>query len=245
MPISDLLLSAAATARLRHALGAVATIMDIARLPRARLHFQAALNPALIRRTHALFTMPHPRYRLVRFKTLGIALIDLHAFADSAAYLQSVQQKDYAGYQARRARARGYTVAAIDRNDYIDDIHRINTSLEERQGRPMDAAYGLRVDHYDDVESFRYYGVLDAHGALVAYCDLGVYGDFAATDRLLGMRNRDGVMYLLLADIACRLIDERCCHYLMYDTYLGARPGLREFKRKLGFQPYRIRYTLA
>jgi hypothetical protein len=31
----------------------------------------------------------------------------------------------------------------------------------------------------------------------------------------------------------------------MYDTYLGALPGLREFKRKLGFQPYRIRYALG
>lgn len=245
MPISDLPRIAPATARLRHVLDAVNTFVEVARLPQVRLHFESALNPALIRRTHALFTMPHPRYRLVRFKTLGIALIDLRAFADSTAYLQSVQQKDHAGYQARRARARGYTVAVIDRNDYIDDIHRINTSIEERQGRPMDAAYGQRVDRYDDVESFRYYGVLDAHGALVAYCDLGVYGDFAATDRLLGMRNRDGVMYLLLADIACRLIDERRCSYLMYDTYLGALPGLREFKRKLGFRPYRVHYTLA
>ena len=55
----------------------------------------------------------------------------------------------------------------------------------------------------------------------------------------------DGVMYLLLADIACRLIDEHRYNYLMYDTYLGALPGLREFKRELGFAPYRIRYAIA
>ncbi|KQQ36222.1 hypothetical protein ASF61_08520 [Duganella sp. Leaf126] len=219
-------------------------LVAIARLPRARLCFDAALNPELIRRTHASFTMPHPRLRIVRNKSLGVALIDLRAFADSAAYLRSVAQKDHAGYQARRARARGYTVAEIDRNDYIDDIHRINTSQPERQGRPMDAAYARRTDHYTAVDSFRYYGVLDAGGRLVAYCDLGIYGDFAATDRLLGYHS-DGVMYLLLADIACRLIDERRCNYLMYDTYLGALPGLREFKRKLGFAPYRIRYAIA
>ncbi|MET0322159.1 MAG: hypothetical protein ABW069_15670 [Duganella sp.] len=222
-----------------------ALVPQIARLPRARLRFDAALNPDLIRRTHAMFTMRHPRYRIVRHKSLGIALIDLRAFASGGAYLRSVQQKDHAGYQARRARARGYTVAEIDRNDYIDDIHRINTSLGERQGRPMDPAYADRTAHYEAVDSFRYYGVLDAEGKLAGYCDLGIYGDFAATDRLLGYKNSDGVMYLLLADIACRLIDERRVDYLMYDTYLGALPGLREFKRKLGFQPYRIRYALA
>ena len=219
-------------------------IGDIVRLPRARLCFDATLNPELVRRTHARFTMPHPRYRIVRNKSLGVALIDLRAFASGADYLQSVAQKDHAGYQARRARARGYTVAEIDRNDYIDDIHRINTSQHVRQGRPMDPAYADRTDHYVAVDSFRYYGVLDASGKLVAYCDLGIYGDFAATDRLLGV-NSDGVMYLLLADIACRLIDEHRYNYLMYDTYLGAMPGLREFKRKLGFAPYRIRYAIA
>lgn len=217
---------------------------DIVRLPRARLRFDAALNPDLIRRTHASFTMPHPRYRIVRNKSLGVALIDLRPFGSGADYLQSVAQKDHAGYQARRARARGYTVAEIDRNDYIDDIHRINTSQQVRQGRPMDPAYADRTDHFVAVASFRYYGVLDAGGKLVAYCDLGIYGDFAATDRVLGV-NSDGVMYLLLADVACRLIDEHRYNYLMYDTYLGALPGLREFKRKLGFAPYRIRYAIA
>lgn len=238
MTTSDLTrLWPAALARLR-------LIGDIVRLPRARLRFDAALNPDLIQRTHARFTMPHPRYRIVRNKSLGMALIDLRAFGSGADYLQSVAQKDRAGYQARRARARGYTVAEIDRNDYIDDIHRINTSQRMRQGRPMDPAYADRTDHYVAVDSFRYYGVLDADGKLVAYCDLGVYGDFAATDRLLGV-NSDGVMYLLLADIACRLIDEHRYNYLMYDTYLGALPGLREFKRKLGFAPYRIDYAIA
>jgi hypothetical protein len=51
-------------------------------------------------------------------------------------------------------------------------------------------------------------------------------------------------MYLLLADIACRLIDDGRYNYFMYDTYLGARPGLREFKKKLGFQPYVIHYSI-
>ena len=228
--------------RLRDALRLAA---EIARLPRARLRFHTALNPELVRRTHRMFTMPHPRYRLVRNKSLGIALIDLRAYDSGEAYLRALRRRDYAGYHSRRARERGYTVVEIDRNDYIDAIHDINTSADERQGRPMDPAYAARTARYDPIDGLRHYGVLDKDGLLVAYGDVGVYGDFAATDRLLGYKNNDGVMYLLLADIACRLIDDGRLNYLMYDTYLGALPGLRNFKKKLGFQPYRIRYSIC
>ena len=217
----------------------------IVRLPRARLRFDTALDPELVRRTHRMFTMPHPRYRVVRNKSLGIALIDLRAYDSGEAYLRAWRRRDYAGYHSRRARERGYTVVEIDRNDYIDDIHSINTSADERQGRPMDPVYATRTERYDPLDGLRHYGVFDKDGRLVAYGDVGVYGNFAATDRLLGYKNNDGVMYLLLADIACRLIDDGQLAYLMYDTYLGAQPGLRNFKRKLGFQPYRIHYSIC
>jgi hypothetical protein len=32
--------------------------------------------------------------------------------------------------------------------------------------------------------------------------------------------------------------------YVMYDTFFGAQSGLQQFKRVLGFQPYRVKYTL-
>jgi hypothetical protein len=224
--------------------GKLRLIGDIMRLPKARLSFDTALNPELVRSTYRLFTKPHPRYRVVRNKSLGVALINLRAFASGQAYLHSLRQRDYAGYHSRRARERGYTVAEIDRNDYIDDIYLINTSAEQRQGRPMDPAYAIKTEHYDAADGLRHFGVLDKHGRLVAYGDVGIYGDFAATNRLLGLRNSDGVMYLLLADVTCRLIDDGHLNYFMYDTYLGALPGLRNFKKKLGFQPYRIRYSI-
>ncbi|HEX8405435.1 MAG TPA: hypothetical protein VF670_12510 [Duganella sp.] len=217
---------------------------DILRLPKARLRFDTALNPELVRRVHRLFTKPHPRCPLVRHKSLGIALIDLRAFASGEAYLHALRKRDYAGYHSRRARERGYTVVEIDRNDYIDDIHLINISLAQRQGRPMDPAYATKTEYYDPADGLRHFGVLDSNGRLVAYSDVGIYGDFAATNRLLGVKNSDGVMYLLLADVACRLIDAGSLNYFMYDTYLGALPGLRDFKRKLGFQPYRIHYSI-
>lgn len=217
---------------------------DILRLPLARLHFDTACNPELAWHTYGQYTKPHPRYRLFRNKSLGMALIRLRDFSSSADYLQSVQRKDYAGYQSRKARERGYTVQEINRNDYIDDIHLINTSLAQRQGRPMDSSYLDKTERFVDIKAYRYYGVLDKDGRLVAYCNVAFHGNFAATDRLLGYKNSDGVMYLLLAEITCRLITEGQLHFFMYDTYLGAQPGLQNFKKKLGFQPYRIRFSI-
>jgi hypothetical protein len=71
------------------------------------------------------------------------------------------------------------------------------------------------------------------------------YGNFAATDQLMGYKSQDGIMYLLLLTIICRLIEEREVDYFMYDTFLGAQPGLRDFKRRVGFRPYRARYELV
>ena len=219
-------------------------LAEIAQLPCARLCFHSALNPELVRASYRLFTKRHPRCPLIRNKSLGIALIRLSDFPTRDHYLATLQRKDLGGYQSRKAQSRGYVFTAIDRNRYIDDIHAINTSLAERQGRPMDPGYHDKQLHYQDQPCFRYYGVLDAQGRLVAYCNVGIYGDFAATDRLLGYRRSDGAMYLLLTEIACQLIAEGQVRYLMYDTFLGAQPGLREFKRKLGFRPYRIRYSI-
>ncbi len=143
-----------------------------------------------------------------------------------------------------QARQSARLCVARDRNDFLDDIYAINTSVAERQGRPMDDAYMARPAPLVKLAHQRFFGVLDGHGRLAAYCSLGVYGNFAATNQLLGYRNGDGTMYLLLADIIAQFIEAGDISYFMYDTYLGARPGLQDFKRRLGFKPYRIRYSI-
>jgi hypothetical protein len=132
----------------------------------------------------------------------------------------------------------------IDRNQFVDAIHQINVSTLVRQGRPMDPAYVEKQLHFQDLVHYRYYGVFDQQEQLVAYCDLGVFGNFAVADRVIGLRATDGVMYLLFTEITSALIDEQKLDYFMYDTIFGASPGLRDFKRRLGFQPYRARYTI-
>lgn len=220
------------------------TLAQIVRLPVAPLRFSTAVEPDYVRATYAQFTRRHPRFKLIRSKTVGAALIDLSPFDSRDKYLDDIKGKNYGAYHAARARKRGYVCREIDRNDYIDDIHDINISQDSRQGRPMDAAYLQKREHFDVLQHFRYYGVLNPAGKLMAYANFGMYGNFGAFSQLMGHRSNDGIMHLLIVDVVCRMIEEGRIRYVMYDTYFGAQPGLRQFKTILGFKPYRAKYSL-
>lgn len=222
----------------------VDTLLQLARLPVARLDFDLSIAPDIVRATYRHFTQRHPTYKVIQFKSWGAALIDLQDCASREGYLERIKAKNYGGWHARRARGRGYVLAEIDRNDHVDAIHDINTSEEQRQGRPMDAHYQHKRLRFEVLPNFRYFGVFNAQGKLVAYSTIGRYGNFSAFSQLMGYRNNDGVMHLMVSEIVCLLLDEGQVRYVMYDTYFGALPGLRQFKTVLGFQPYRAKYRL-
>jgi hypothetical protein len=218
--------------------------LDISKLPVARLEFRLDLNPDSVRRMHAHFTKPHPRYKIFQNKSLGAALVDLKRFADPDEYMANMKGRNSAGSYARKARSRGYSVVEIDRNVFVEDIHEINTSLDQRQGRPMADAYRQKQTHFSPEKNYKYFGVLNSAGKLTTYSDIGFFGNFVAFDRLLGLRNNDGAMHLMVTEIICRMIESHVYSYLMYDTFFGASPGLRTFKTMLGFEPYRAKYSL-
>ena len=217
---------------------------DIVALPVARLHFRSDPNPDSIRAVYKYFTKPHPKYKIFGNKAIGAALIDLRTFAAGDDFIELLGRTGRGANERKKARNRGLQVRQIDRNALAEEIHQINVSSPERQGRPMPAAYIEKQDRYEDLVHFRYYGVFDREDVLVGYCNLGLFGNFASTDRILGVRNNDGAMYLLVTEIALILIEERKVDYLMYDTVFGATPGLRDFKHRLGFRPHRVRYSL-
>jgi hypothetical protein len=221
-----------------------ATFKTLIRLPVARLQFDAAIEPVNVLSTYRYYTKRHPKYKLIQNKSWGAALIDLAHCDTRDKYLELIKGKNCGAWHAKRARSRGYVLAEIDRNSHIDAIHDINNSVGERQGRPMDAKYQEKQTSYDALANFHYYGVLDAAGKLVAYATIGRYGNFSAFAQLIGYRNNDGIMHLMVSDIVARLIDEGQVRYVMYDTFFGALPGMRQFKTVLGFQPYRVRYSL-
>lgn len=220
------------------------TVRQILTLPVADLRFETRIEPHDIPSTYRNFTRRHPRYKLIRHKTMGAALIDLRHFADTPAYLDAIHGKNQGAWHARRARSRGYVCTEIERNEHVDGIHAINTALDSRQGRPMDRHYLEKTARFERQPHFNYYGVLDGKGRLVAYANVGHYGNFDAFSQLMGLRNNDGIMHLLVVDIVSRLIERNDVRYLMYDTFFGAQPGLQQFKRIVGFQPYRAKYSL-
>jgi hypothetical protein len=219
--------------------------VDISKLPVARLEFRLAVNPVEVRRMHDHFTKRHPRYKIFQNKSMGAALVDLTRYNSRDAYLESIKGGRNSGeYHARKARSRGYVVTEIDRNRFVDDIHEINTSVDMRQGRPMDEMYLQKETSFAQASNYKYFGVLSPAGKLMGYGNLGLFGNFAAFDRVIGVRNNDGIMHLMITEIIGNLIESRHYNYVMYDTYFGASPGLKAFKKMLGFEPYRAKYSL-
>jgi hypothetical protein len=219
-------------------------LIGVLRLPVAHLRFDTHLNPAEMPSIHRAFTRPHPKYKIFPHKAVGAALVPLRAHASSAAYLDSIKGKRFGAVLANKAKARGYRLCQIDRNAHAEAIHAINTALDQRQGRPMDAQYREKQASFPSQPNYRYYGVFDRKGQLVAYCNVGYFGNFAAFCQLMGQRNNDGFMHMLVVEIVTQLIDSGQFEYLMYDTFFGAQPGLRTFKSMLGFQPYHAKYTI-
>lgn len=217
---------------------------QIVTLPVASLRFERRIEPEHITATYRYYTKRHPRYKIIRHKTLGAALIDLKQVNTCEKYYDLIKGKNCGAYHAKRARSRGYVFSEIDRNQHVDAIHFINTSCASRQGRPMDTAYQQKKEFFEALPHFRYYGVLDAQGRLVAYGNLGRYGNFCGFTQLIGIRNNDGIMHLLMVEIVSRLIDQGLVRYVMYDTFFGAQQGMRQFKTVLGFRPYRAKYQL-
>jgi hypothetical protein len=222
----------------------VEMLTAIARLPVARLEFRLEVNPDHVRKVYDIYTKRHPRYKVIRNKSLGAALIHLGRYRSRGEYIDTLKGRNCAEHHARKARSKGYRLIEIDRNDFIDEIHAVNTSVEIRQGQPMDRHYLEKQTRYVAERNFKYYGVLNAGGKLMAYSELGFYGNFASFNRVIGIRNNDGLMHMMVTEIICQLIEDGSFSYLMYDTYFGASPGLKAFKTMLGFQPYRAKYSI-
>jgi hypothetical protein len=93
--------------------------------------------------------------------------------------------------------------------------------------------------------------VKSADGRIVAYALVPNIGDLWFVDYVLGHGEhlKRGIMYLLMTGI----IEEKIelakepgnPQWIMYDTFLGAPVGLRQFKEVVGFSPHWVRWKLS
>ena len=199
-------------------------------------------------RTYDFFTRQH-RLKIFKNKTIGVALLVVEDFLDFDGYYKSINGKNSAAYYSRKSIKGGYSFTEIDLNDHIDDAFEINTSVKLRQGREMTDKYLTKQKEYVRNENYRHFGVFNSDGKLMSYCSVAFFGQFISIDKLLGHKEylNDGIMYFMLIELNRIIFNEMKAigfKFVMYDTFFGASDGLKLFKKKLGFKPYKVNWIL-
>ena len=147
----------------------------------------------------------------------------------------------------------GLQFRKFDPMECLDQVLEINRSSNMRQNRRMDPDYldAEALSNFFEPKRDQCYGVFERDGRLRAYCYAPVFGELCIFAMLLGHANflKDGIMFLLLSE-TIREIAERPGRsdrprWIMYDTFLGASEGIRYFKQRLGFAPFRVRWQLG
>lgn len=145
--------------------------------------------------------------------------------------------------RADRAKRLGYTARAIRPWEHADEILEINTSMPERQGKPMAASYQQRPSESPSPEypCWRHgvhpSGVFDADDTLRAYLWMYRTGELALVSSILGHADdlASDVMYLLFEHALTTEIAHG--HGIMvYNRHDSGTDGLRYFKERLGFR---------
>ena len=153
--------------------------------------------------------------------------------------------------RAWRAERLGYTFGEVDYSQHSDDIFVINTSLSERQGRPMKDGYTtnhrrapLSVDQIRCPLHRTYtYGV-KTRSKLVAYLTLHRAGDLAMVSMILGhgAHLANDIMYLLAAGTIDRQAGNGGFFY--YNRHDSGTDGLVYFKERIGFHAADLEWNL-
>ena len=220
-------------------------VVELARLPGIGIEM---CGDAGCRLLYDAFTRRHARWRVIQSHRWGAALLRLPDSFD--AYLAG-PDRSHLRREYNRALRAGFTFGALDPIARLDEVMAINRSSDVRQGRPIHRDYlnEATVRAYFE-RSADVFGVTDSSGVLRAYLCLRTCGDVACVERLLGHADclRQGVMWVLIAGAIGELIERRQTGagrptWLMYDMFSGAPPGLHQFKRWIGCEPYRVSWS--
>jgi hypothetical protein len=225
-------------------LSCVADVVALSRLPGTKIEMSGDDGCRVL---HSAFTRRHKRLKVIQNKRWGVELLRVTEQFDT--YFRDPRQA-HLRREFNRATRAGLTFAPLDPFARLDEIMGINGSAKERQGLPMHPDY-LDVEHVRAYfeRSADVYGVADSAGVLRAYLCIRVCGEVACVERLLGHADvlRQGVMWVLMVGAIRELVGQRQTEgrptWLMYDTYFGASEGLRQFKRWIGLEPYRVSWS--
>lgn len=190
------------------------------------------------------FNQRHWKRLFLKNKKFNCSIVDLQQSGSFEEYIKTVKGKNSADYFYRRAKKMGYVVERINPNEYIEDIYRINTSSESRQGRKMDAGYLTKVEHWPNNETNTWIGAFDENRKLVSYIWLIDLHEMVLINRILGDSDhlKNNIMYLTILGAIEYTFSERKYKYIMYDTFGRKQNGLVLFKKRIGFKPYTVSF---
>lgn len=193
----------------------------------------------------------HPRFPLARKLSVGFAMKSLED--DFDAYFMSIEGSARRNW--KKADRNGFTARRFDFNEHLDAVREILASTEVRQGKQMPERLlkgqikeNTNPPSTDPAHDYPFYGVFDEQGALRAYAGCFVCGEICMIETIYGHAEfqNAGVVPMLVIEIARALIEERKgVKFYAYGTYYGAGESMQRFKRKLGFNPVRVRWKLG
>lgn len=193
------------------------------------------------------FTKPHPKYKIFRNKTMVIMLFEIPKTVEN--YEKQITGKNSVKYFSRRCSKLGYYTDYFIKNEHLDEMYVINTSSEVRQGRTMSKNYLEKVPEEEQKDSVSYFGVFTSDNKLVGYIRLVKTPKLYVIYQLLGHHDyqNDNIMYLIVHDLIISLINENkdkdYSVYLMYDTYFGGGDGIKLYKKRHQFKPYKVKWN--
>ena len=228
---------------------------EIRTLPRIRIHLDLAgtehNDPFYRRLVEDFFARAHRRHRkfpLLRELQVGVAV--LHLPADFKTYLMTIDAS--ARRNIKKASRLGYRFSRIDYNAHLEDVAAIRCSTPVRQG-PMSQAFLetkpspiMDPPSRTNIHDYPYFGVL-RDDTLVAYAGCLVAGELLMIGTIFGHDRfkSDNVVPFLIAGMAeYALTNYPSVRYYAYDKYYGADVGLRRFKKKFGFLPHYVDWSL-
>lgn len=221
-------------------------IIEILKLPKLKIKFIDRDKSGEIRDLYLYFNKRHPKYKIIRNKTVGVMIYKLPK--DESEYEARITGKNSVSYYARRCKKMGYYTKKFNQGQYLEQLYNINTSSLERQGHKMSDIYLEKVEKEEEKDAVDYFGVFNKDDILVGYIRLIKTPCLFVISKLLGHKDylNDNIMYLLLHDLTLELIKSNKNNdfdqYFMYDTYFGGSAGIKLFKKRNCFEPYRVKW---
>ena len=173
------------------------------------------------------------------------AVLDLTKYRDLDHYIKNGLNATarYTYRQSIKAQFNSHEITWAGRNNFLDDIHELNTSTAERQGKPMGEsylAYPLPQSDNDtcEVHYCKCIATFTREGKLVAYITAHYCGELAASSQIMGHANflKSGIMINCWVQFV-KMAMERNIKAIAYSRWTDGLPGLAYWKHSVGMRP--------